>query len=67
MRSVSDLHPFPSHAELRRRSEEQAARVMKPFNAWILCAACAALLAAFTMTLVEINRLDREYELAERV
>ncbi len=66
-REAEDIHPFPSVATLKARAEEDAARIMKPFSPFVLFAACAAIVLGLTMTLVELKRMDRDYELAKRV
>ena len=59
--------PYPCMAELRRRAEEDAARVMKPFNAIVLFAACAAIVLALPATLAALDRIDRDIAIEDRV
>lgn len=66
-REAENLTPFPSMAEIRRRSDEATAEIFRPLNPLILGTALAALVLAAAFTTVTLAQLDRQIAITDRV
>lgn len=62
-----DLTPFPSMAEIRRRSDEATAEILRPLHRAFVALALGALVAAAAFTTVSLARLDRQIAIEARV